>query len=101
MAKRFQPGIVSANDLLSGAVIYLAKDGTWVSSMAKAEFITDEARAAARLALAEGQPEIAVGPYLAPADDTDAGPVPNHFRESFRAQGPSAPARKSWGQAHA
>ncbi len=101
MAKRFQPGIVSANDLLSGAVIYLAADGTWVSSMAKAEFITDEARAEERLTLADAQPEIAVGPHIAPADNTDAGPVPNHFRETFRAQGPSAPARKSWGESHA
>jgi hypothetical protein len=97
MAKRFQPGIVSANDLLSGAVIYLAADGKWVSTMSGAEFITDEERAAERLSLAESQPEIAVGPYLAPADNSDKGPVPNHFRESFRAAGPSAPARKSWG----
>lgn len=101
MAKRFQPGIVSANDLLSGAVIYLAADGTWVSTMSKAEFITDAERADERLALAETQPEIAVGAYLAPADDSEAGPVPNHFRESFRAKGPSAPARKSWGHANA
>jgi hypothetical protein len=101
MAKRFQPGIVSANDLLSGAVIYLAADGKWVSSMSEAEFITEPERAEERLTLAESQPEIAVGAYLAPADNTDAGPVPNHFRESFRAAGPSAPARKSWGQANA
>lgn len=101
MAKRFQPGIVSANDLLSGAVIYLAADDSWVATMAEAEFITDPERAEARLTLAERQPEIAVGPYLAPADNTPAGPVPNHFRERFRAAGPSAPARKSWRPAHA
>ncbi|MZR13079.1 DUF2849 domain-containing protein [Maritimibacter sp. DP07] len=101
MAKRFQPGIVSANDLLSGAVIYLAENGNWVSTMSEAEFITDADRAEERLSFAERQPEIAVGPYIAPADNTDAGPVPNHFRETFRAQGPSAPARKSWGGANA
>lgn len=101
MARRFQPGVISANDLLSGAVIYLAADDTWVTEMAGAEYLTDAARAEARLTHAEGQPEIAVGPYLAPADAGAAGPVPNHFRETFRAQGPSAPARRSWGARHA
>ena len=101
MAKRFQPGIVSANDLISGAVIYLAKSGEWVARPEAGELITDPARAEERLTLAERQPEIAVGPYIAPANDTPEGPRPAHFREDFRAQGPSAPARKSWGHAHA
>lgn len=101
MAKRFQPGIISANDLLSGAVIYMTKSGTWVTSMCEAEFIDDQDRAEARLAAAEAQPEIAVGPYLAPADNGPDGPRPNHFREAFRAAGPSAPARQSYEAQHA
>ena len=46
--------------------------------------------------LAAGESQV-VAVLFAPADNSDNGPVPNHFRESFRAAGPSAPARKSWG----
>ena len=97
MAKRFQPGVISANDLISGKVIYLAANDNWVERLEEGELITDEARAEARLELALGQPEIAVGAYVAPAEATETGIRPAHFREDFRATGPSAPARKSWG----
>lgn len=100
MAKQFKPGVISANDLITGDVIYLAANGDWVKSPAKAELIQDAETAEARLTQAESQPEIAVGAYVAPAEAGANGPVPAHFRETFRASGPSAPARKSWGQAH-
>ncbi|MGH1367309.1 MAG: DUF2849 domain-containing protein [Maritimibacter sp.] len=98
MAKQFSPGVISANDLISGAVIYLAANDTWVDRLEDAELITAPERAEARLTRAEAEPEIAVGAYLAPAVASPEGPKPAHFRETFRAAGPSAPARKSWGQ---
>jgi len=97
MARPFRPGIVTANDLTSGRVIYLAADGQWVTRREAAERLADPARAAERLALAEAQPGRAVGPYLAPAEPG----VPGALREAFRAAGPSAPARISWGADHA
>ncbi|SMH31498.1 DUF2849 domain-containing protein [Maritimibacter sp. HL-12] len=101
MAKGFRPGLVSANDLITGAVIYLASDDSWVARPEDADLITDEARAATRLAHIEAQPGRAVGAYIAPAEPGASGPRPAHIREHFRASGPSAPARASWGENHA
>ena len=89
MARAFTPKVVTANDLMSGDVIYLAQDGSWVRSHRDAALLSDEAEAGARLFEAETQPHIAVGAYLADADDSATGPVPSHFREAFRAKGPS------------
>lgn len=101
MAKAFHPGVVSANHLTTGAVIWRTADGRWVHRPQEAEFIADAALAAARLAEAEAEADIAVGAYLAPAHVGADGPAPAHFREAFRASGPSAPARVSWGVGHA
>ncbi|UWQ15900.1 DUF2849 domain-containing protein [Aliiroseovarius sp. M344] len=89
MPRPFTPKVVTANDLVEGDVIYLAHDGAWVRDMCMAWLIEDEDEAATQLALAETQPEIAVGPYLAGAKACPVGPVPTHFREVFRANGPS------------
>ncbi|MDO5658509.1 MAG: DUF2849 domain-containing protein [Paracoccus sp. (in: a-proteobacteria)] len=89
MAKAFQHAVISANDLFDGRVIYLDAAGQWVDRLAEAELIKDEARAEQRLALALAQSERAVGPYLAPARAGENGPEPAHFREAFRATGPS------------
>ncbi len=89
MARPFTPKIVTANDLVTGDVIYLAQDGSWVREMCMAALLEDEATAQARLFEAETQPHIAVGPYLADAKPGANGPEPIHFREAFRAKGPS------------
>ncbi|MDO5529132.1 MAG: DUF2849 domain-containing protein [Paracoccus sp. (in: a-proteobacteria)] len=89
MAKAFQHAVISANDLFDGRVIYLGAAGEWVDRIEEAELIEDEARAEMRLADALAQSERAVGPYLAPARAGLRGPEPAHFRETFRARGPS------------
>lgn len=89
MARAFTPKVVTANELISGDVVYLSATGAWVQSHADAELITDEARAAIRLQLAETQIGQIVGAYLADATASDTGPKPVHFREEFRAVGPS------------
>ncbi len=101
MAKPFQPGLISANDLCTGVVIYRTAEGSWVLRPEEGELITDPDMAEARLAAANAEPGIAVGPYLAPAEAGEAGPRPAHFRETFRATGPSAAARVSWGRKNA
>lgn len=88
MPRRFTPKVVTANDLLEGHVIYLAPDRRWSPRLAEAELFFDEAAALAALRIAESQPEIAVGPYLADAaPGPDGRPHPVHFREAFRAAG--------------
>lgn len=89
MARAFTPKVVTANELVSGDVVYLNAAGEWVQRHTDAELITDEVRAAVRLQLAEAQIGQIVGAYLADAVESDAGPVPVHFREEFRAVGPS------------
>jgi hypothetical protein len=89
MPRPFTPKIVTANALLEGDVVYLTEDDRWSRSHAEAELIEDEAHAAIRLIDAERQGSVIVGAYLADARQGPQGPEPVHFRESFRARGPS------------
>ena len=93
MLQPYVPKVVTASDLLAGDVIYLTADDQWSRDLSAAEVITDEAHAQLRLLHAERQTSRLVGAYLADVspDQNGArnGPVPTHFREDFRATGPS------------
>ena len=89
MARAFTPKVVTGNALIEGDVIYLAADDSWTRDLAQAELLSDEDHAKLRLLMAEGQPDIVVGPYLADAGAGATGPEPTHFREEFRRTGPS------------
>ena len=88
MAKPFTPKVVTANHLLKGDVIYQTATG-WTRDLREAEVLTDEADAEVRLIEASQQRDMVVGAYLADVEIEDAAPVPAHFREAFRATGPS------------
>ena len=88
MSRQFTPKVVTANALLEGDVIYLTADDQWTRYHSKAELIFDEAHAQIRLLDAASQGQI-VGAFLADATAGDKGPEPVHFREAFRAKGPS------------
>lgn len=100
MPRPFTPKVVTANDLITGDVIYLAQDGSWVRCLADAALLADADKASARLFEAETQPHIAVGAYLADATLGESGPTPTHFREGFRAKGPSNYAHGKQEHAH-
>ncbi|MEH6832249.1 MAG: DUF2849 domain-containing protein [Sulfitobacter sp.] len=88
MPKSFKPSVITANDLLVGDVVYLSGT-TWVRDLSDAEILTDEADADIRLLEAAAQVADVVGVYLIPVD-TDQGTIQTtHFREAFRATGPS------------
>lgn len=89
MSHPYPPHVVTANALIDGDVVYLTVDDHWSATLAQAEVITDEAHAQIRLLDAENRPEKIVGPYLARIDASAASPAPAHFRERFRATGPS------------
>ena len=89
MARQFTPKVVTANDLIEGDVIYLTEDDRWSRHHHEAELIEDEAHADIRMIFAAGQGNRAVGVYLADAVLGPQGPEPVHFREVFRAKGPS------------
>ncbi len=84
-----QTQVVTASDLLMGDVIYLTSGDTWTRQLASAEVITDEAHAQLRLIDAMGQQHRVVGAYLADVQPGPTGPTAIHFREEFRATGPS------------
>ena len=89
MTRGFTPKVVTANDLRAGDVVWLTADDRWTRDHREAELIEDEAHAQLRLLYAQGQPLVVVGAYLADARPGPRGPEPVHFREAFRARGPS------------
>ena len=89
MPHDFTPKVITANALIEGDVVYLTANDDWTRDLAHAEVLTDEADAQLRLLLAEGQPNVVVGVYLADVSQGPDGPQPTHFREDFRATGPS------------
>lgn len=89
MPRPFSPSVVTANALIEGDVVYLTADDRWSRRLGEAEVLTDEAHAQLRLLEAEAQAGRVVGAYLAEVVPTPAGPRPAHFREAFRARGPS------------
>ncbi|KZY06046.1 MULTISPECIES: DUF2849 domain-containing protein [unclassified Sulfitobacter] len=88
MPKPFTPKVVTANALLEGDVIYQTATG-WTRDLAEAEVLTDEADAELRLIDAMQQQDKVVGAYLADMKIDGGRPRPTHFREDFRATGPS------------
>ena len=90
MSKKFTHKVLTANDLLSGDVIYWDKCGDWVLDFENALFLNTEELALQSLRLAQNQAKQMIGIYLADAEiDEDLKPRPTHFREYFRAMGPS------------
>ena len=89
MPHDFTPKVITANALIEGDVVYLTANDDWTRDLAHAEVLTDEADAQLRLLLAEGQPNVVVGVYLADVSQGPDGPQPTHFREDFRRTGPS------------
>ena len=90
MSKRFVPKVITANALLEGDAVWLTEDDRWTRDMAEAELIEDEAVAQLRLLFAKGQPAVVVGAELVDAvAGADGRPVPTHFREAFRTNGPT------------
>ncbi|MEL7114399.1 MAG: DUF2849 domain-containing protein [Pseudomonadota bacterium] len=90
MPRAFTPKVVTANHLLEGDVVYLTADDRWTRDHGHAELIEDEAHAQIRQLEAQARADEIVGAYLADASPDDRGrPRPTHFRETFRAKGPS------------
>ena len=88
MPKAFTPKVVTANDLLKGDVVYQTASG-WTRDLSNAEVLTDEAHADLRLIEGSQQTDEVVGVYLADVSVSTGTPEPTHFREDFRATGPS------------
>lgn len=89
MDKPFTPAIVSANALLEGDVVYFTAAQTWTRRLAQAAVARDADAAGALLAHAKAQQDRVVDPCLADVSIAHGAITPLHFREVFRARGPS------------
>ncbi|WP_018267967.1 DUF2849 domain-containing protein [Methylosinus sp. LW4] len=88
---KFSPKILLASDLAEGDVVFWGPDG-WERDLLRAKIAYDEAEAATLDAA--GKAAVAanrvVDAYLVDVTVDAAGaPTPSHFREKFRAAGPS------------
>lgn len=82
--------IITGNDLLSGEVVYLSAIGNWTRLHEAAGLLASSEVAEARLAEIVAQDTTVVGPYIADATQNEFdATVPVHFREVFRATGPT------------
>lgn len=90
MAKAKGSQIVTANDLLSGDVVYLTEDGGWSGVHAEAAVAHSAEAAQDLLERGAAQSGRVVGAYLAAATlDATGRPQPLHYREVIRTRGPT------------
>ena len=81
--------VITANHLTFGDVIYMDPWGAWVRELQSAQVFDTAERAQARLQSAHQQTDVVVGVYLADVHFINGEIQPAHFREAFRATGPS------------
>ncbi len=83
--------IVTANDLSTGLVVYLAADEGWTEQIAESRVAETEEESQSLLALAES-PAVRwsiIDPYLIDVVEEGGVPQPVRYRERIRALGPS------------
>jgi len=84
------PVVVTANRVGDGAVIYRNADDGWAPELARARVATTTQDAAALLAGATADADVAVGAYVAPVRIGHDGTIePGNLREQIRARGPT------------
>lgn len=85
--------ILTGNELLSGATVYLDRDGNWVEDLQQARLFGPDDSAAREAALEATRATMRI---LSLEVETvavkDGRLVPDRIRERIRAEGPTAPA---------
>ena len=89
MAKVQAPVVISANCLLTGAVLYWGSDGLWCTNLAGAQ-VYDDLDAAAVAVAAVTDPAAVIGVDLVSVTVSNEVVAPRHYREVVRATGPGA-----------
>ena len=82
--------ILTANELVSGAVVYVDEQGHWQQDLNKARLFDDAEVRDAVIAAAKATGRI-VGIEIEKVDVVDGRVIPNRLRERIRAEGPTAP----------
>ncbi|GMG82822.1 DUF2849 domain-containing protein [Paralimibaculum aggregatum] len=88
MAKAFKPQVVTANDLIEGDSVFLARSG-WVRDIAEARVArtAEEADLLLEAGVVAEAENTVVGPYLVEVGLETGAPVPLLRRERIRAEG--------------
>jgi len=87
MARIKAPVVITANDLLTGEVVYLDLAHRWSPELSAAKVFDVIDVAEGELAAMFSEADV-VGAYLAEVS-TESSVIPRHYRESFRHKGPS------------
>jgi len=83
--------ILTANNLLSGGVVYLTSKNSWSPFISQAQ-VSDDVDTIERLettGLRAEAEQIIVGPFLVAVTIENGIPLPTRFRERLRVNGPS------------
>ena len=99
MAKLQAPVVISANCLLTGAVLYWGAGGLWCTDLAGAE-VYDDLDAAAVSVAAVADPSAVIGVELVPVRVSNHVIEARHYREAIRATGPGAYVLPIAGEVH-
>jgi hypothetical protein len=84
--------ILTGNELISGATVYLDRDGNWVEDLQKARTFGKEDAAALEDAKARTKATMRINSLeVETVKVVDGAIVPDRFRERIRAEGPTAP----------
>lgn len=99
MAKVRAPVVISANCLLTGAVLYWGSEGLWCTNLTGAQVYDDLDGAAVSVA-AVTDPAAVIGVELVPVKVSNETVEPRHYREAIRASGPGAYVLPTAGEVH-
>ena len=84
--------ILTGNELLSGATVYLDQQGKWVEDLQQARLFAPEDKDAREAAIAATKATMRINSLEVEAVAVaDGRIVPDRLRERIRAQGPTAP----------
>ncbi len=84
--------ILTGNELMSGATVYLAANGEWVEDLARARVFLKEEAEARDAAIAATKKTMRINSLeIETVTLKDGQIVPDRIRERIRAEGPTAP----------
>lgn len=84
--------ILTGNELMSGATVYLDRDGNWVEELQKARVFLKEEAEARDAAIAATKKTLRINSIeIETVTLRDGSIYPDRIRERIRAEGPTAP----------
>lgn len=84
--------ILTGNELLSGATVYLDRDGIWVEDLQQARLFGPEDKDAKEAAIAATKATMRINSLeIETVEVVEGVLVPDRLREKIRAEGPTAP----------